>query len=303
MPCQPTKARRLLKEKKAVCRLRPLAAISVKTTSSNIQKIQNPDIESGQYPQGNQPGFRNVREYVPFRDDHPRQHCCGKSKDLALNVHHIESRRTGGNAPDRLVTPCEACHQAFHRVKIELEALRGKFLRPETFMGMMHRSFFKRLTAQMPDIKVKHNYGNLTRHTRIENGTARTHCADAFCIAGNPAARHLGQSLHQKQTGKHNRQIHKLTILKGSVCQRNQAPYEVNSFRIFDKVKLNEKEGFIFNRRSSGSFDVRTLTGETLSAGMSNKKLRPLEKRQTFLTQLFKEDAIYPATEVSESIA
>ena len=41
--------------------------------------------------------FFNTREYVLFRDNHTCRCCKGKSKDNRLNVHHIESRKIGGN--------------------------------------------------------------------------------------------------------------------------------------------------------------------------------------------------------------
>ena len=44
------------------------------------------------------------REYVLARDGHKCQHCKGKSKDPVLNVHHIESRKTGGDSPSNLIT-------------------------------------------------------------------------------------------------------------------------------------------------------------------------------------------------------
>ena len=53
----------------------------------------------------------------------------------------------------------------------------------------------------------------------------------------------------------------------------------------------------------SGYFDVRLLTGERISATVSCKKLKLLEKRKTFLTQLIKEDAIAPAIEVAGFLA
>ena len=77
----------------------------------------------------------------------------------------------------------------------------------------------------------------------------------------------------------------------------------MKGFRLFDKVRFNGQEAFIFARRSSGSFDVRTLFGKKLSAGVSCKKLILLEKRQTYLIQHLKEDAIPPATEVAGFLA
>ncbi|MDR1538088.1 MAG: hypothetical protein LBU32_08840 [Clostridiales bacterium] len=46
-----------------------------------------------------------------------------------------------------------------------------------------------------------------------------------------------------------------------------------------------ELKGFIFGRRASGSFDVRSLDGAKLSAGISWKKLKTLEKRKAILTE------------------
>ncbi len=74
-------------------------------------------------------------------------------------------------------------------------------------------------------------------------------------------------------------------LLKGNIKKRNQAPYEVKGFRLFDKVRFQNKECFIFGRRTSGSFDIRKLNGEKIHAGISYKKLQLLEKRKTILTE------------------
>ena len=49
--------------------------------------------------------------------------------------------------------------------------------------------------------------------------------------------------------------------------------------------------------RTSGSFDVRRLDGTRISAGISYKKLRLLEPRTTYLTELRKEEALPPLPE------
>ena len=86
----------------AVCRVLPITKIVIETASFDIQKIKNPEVEGTGYQQGDQLGFWNVREYVLFRDGHVCWHCRGRSKDLILNVHHLESRKTGGDAPNNL---------------------------------------------------------------------------------------------------------------------------------------------------------------------------------------------------------
>ncbi|WP_274955834.1 RNA-guided endonuclease IscB [Duodenibacillus massiliensis] len=275
----------------AVCRVLPITKIVIETASFDIQKIKDPEVEGTDYQQGEQLGFWNVREYVLFRDGHVCQACKGRSKDLILNVHHIESRKTGGDAPGNLITLCEACHKAYHAGKLkQFSPRRGASFRAETFMGLMRWTVLNRLRERHPELPVTNTYGYLTKHKRIVAGLPKTHCADAFCIAGVLDAKRRGEYLFQKQTRRHNRQIHKLTILKGGVRKRHQAPYLVHGFRLFDKVLCKGEVGFIFGRRSSGAFEVRRLDGTKISAGISYKKLSLLEKRKTFLTELRKED-------------
>ncbi len=72
---------------------------------------------------------------------------------------------------------------------------------------------------------------------------------------------------------------------KGGVRKRNQSPYVVFGFRLFDKVICKGELGFIFGRRASGSFLVKNLDGKQISAGISYKKLKLIDKRQTFLIE------------------
>ena len=278
----------------AVCKLLPVTKIVIETASFDIQKIKNPYVEGEGYQQGNQLGFWNVREYVLWRDGHVCQHCHGRSKDKILNVHHLESRKTGGNAPNNLITLCETCHKAYHAGKIKLKERRGTSFRAEAFMGIIRWTLLERVRQTHPHLPVENTFGYLTKHKRIALGLPKTHCADAFCIAGNLNAKRMGVYFYQKQTRKHNRQIHKCSILKGGVRKLNQSPYMVKGFRLFDKVLCKGEIGFVFGRRSSGYFDIRTLSGKKISDGISYKKLTLLEKRKTYLTEYRKEEAAIP---------
>lgn len=55
--------------------------------------------------------------------------------------------------------------------------------------------------------------------------------------------------------------------------------------RAKEKVKYNNIDCFIFGRRSSGSFDIRKLTGEVISHGISYKKLKLVEYRKSLLIE------------------
>ncbi len=274
-----------LKVVENVCKILPISRIIVEVASFDIQKIKNPDIQGEEYQQGEQLGFWNVREYVLFRDGHTCQCCKGKSKDKVLNVHHIESRKTGGDAPNNLITLCETCHKGYHAGTVSLPGSihREAPFRDATFMGVMRWGFYNRLKEIYPNVNL--TYGYITKHTRIKNHLPKEHYIDARCISGNPNAKPAGEVFYPKKVRCHNRQIHKNTILKGGVRKRNQAPYLVKGFRLFDKVKYNDQEFFIFGRRMSGSFDIRKLDGTQVSAGVSYKKLKLLETRHNYLTE------------------
>lgn len=175
-----------------VCKLLPITNVVVEVAAFDIQKIKDPDINGIDYQQGEQLGFWNVREYVLFRDGHECQCCHGKSKDPVLNVHHIESRRTGGNAPNNLITLCETCHKGYHRGTVTLPKTihRGMRFKDAAFMGIMRWGFYNRLKElyATKGIPVTLTYGYITKNTRIEYGLSKEHFVDARCISGHPDA-------------------------------------------------------------------------------------------------------------------
>ena len=263
----------------------PISKIVVETASFDIQKIKNPAIQGKDYQQGEQLDFWNVREYVLSRDNHTCQACKGKSKDKILNVHHIESRKVGGDAPNNLITLCETCHKKYHLGELKLPAniKRGMKFSNAAFMGMMRWSFYEKLKSLYANVRM--TYGYITKNTRIANGLEKDHYIDARCITGNAKAEALGCYYLQKKVRCHNRQLHKMTIGKGGYRKNNQAPYIVKGYRLFDKVKYDGIECFVFGRRTSGSFDIRLLDATKISAGVSYKKLKLLTKRKNILIE------------------
>ena len=262
----------------------PITKLIVETAQFDIQKINNPEISGEEYQQGEQLGFWNVREYVLFRDNHECQCCHGKSKDNILNVHHIESRRTGGNAPGNLITLCETCHKAYHKGEIKLNLKRGKNYRDAAFMGIMRKTLLNRLRVLYPN--VCETYGYITKNVRIENNLPKEHYIDARCISGNPKANPLDYYIYQKCVRRQNRQIHKNKILSGSRKRNNQAPRYVFGFKLFDLVKYNKQNYYVFSRRTSGAFDIRNLNGEKINNGsISYKKLKRIKHNSTKLTE------------------
>ena len=278
---------------KNVCNILPVSNIVVETASFDMQKIKHLDIQGEEYQQGEQFGFWNVREYVLWRDGHVCQHCHGKSKDPVLNVHHLESRKTGGDAPSNLITLCETCHTAYHRGKFELKIKRGKPLRDAAFMGIMRCVFYKRLKKEYPNVSM--TFGYITKNTRITNNLPKEHYVDARCISGHQQAKPMGYYFYQKKVRCQNRQIHKANFLKGGRKRLNQAPFLVRGFRLFDLVSYEENPYYVFGRRLSGYFDIRKLDGTKVNNGsISYKKLKLINTQKTLLTERRNSGSIPP---------
>ena len=264
----------------------PIYKVVTETASFDIQKIKNPNIQGKEYQEGEQLDFWNVREYVLFRDDHKCQCCKGKSKDKVLNVHHIESRKIGGNAPNNLITLCETCHKGYHNgtVKLPKTIKRGMSFKDAVFMGIMRWSFYNKLKKLYSNVSM--TFGYITKNTRIGAGLPKEHYVDARCISENALAKPLGCYYYYQKVRRNNRQIHKAKILKDGKRKNNQAPFAVKGFRLFDRVKYKKKLYYIFGRRSSGAFDIRTLEGEKVNKGSINcKYLQLINFRKTWLIE------------------
>ena len=272
-----------LKVIEEVHKILPITNIIVEVASFDIQKIKNPDIEGVEYQNGEQLNSYNIREYVLFRDNHTCQHCHGKSKDKVLEVHHLETRKTGGNAPSNLITLCKTCHNKYHKGEIVLKQKRGAKYDDASFMGIMRWNLYNKLKETYPNVSL--TYGYITKSNRIKHSLAKEHYNDAYCIANNFKAKPLDTIIYQKKVRCHNRQIHKANFLKSGIKKLNQAPYIVKDFRLFDKVRYQDEDCFIFGRRSSGYFDIRKLDGTIIHRSASYKKLELLEARKSYLQE------------------
>lgn len=276
-----SKIRQILPISKVVIEVAQFDTQLLKALDNGLNIPQGTD-----YQQGEQLGFWNVREYVLFRDNHKCQCCKGKSKDTILNVHHIESRKTGGNSPSNLITLCETCHKKYHKGLLpSFKPKRQLSYKDAAFMGIIRWEVYNRLKVQNSDIEIKLTYGYITKNIRIANNIGKSHISDAFCIANNLNALPLNEEYLIKKVRCHNRQIHKATINKGGYRKLNQAPYEVKGFKLFDRVRINNIEGFVFGRRRDGRLAIRLLDGTKLNEQISYKKVVKLENAKYYLME------------------
>lgn len=260
---------------KHVQQILPITEVHVETAEFDTQRMKA--VEEGRilpvgtdYQLGEMYDSYNVRQYVLKRDNYTCQ-CCGKHGDgVKFHVHHLESRKTGGNAPGNLITLCEDCHKAIHAGAKTLHARKAKrstkSLRDAAFMGIMRKTMLERLRAE-PGIPVNGTYGYITKLYRDLYRIEKSHINDAIVISKHFTAVPDDVWYFAKAVRRHNRQIHKNKILKGGIRKRNQAPHVVKGCRLFDSVKYARNTYFIFGRRASGQMDIRTLDGVKVSGG------------------------------------
>jgi N6-L-threonylcarbamoyladenine synthase len=260
-----------------VKQLLPITKINIEVAAFDIQKIKNPEISGKEYQNGVQKDSWNTREYVLHRDNHTCQHCKGKSKDQILETHHIISRQVGGNAPDNLVTLCETCHDKVSTGKLKLDVKIPTGFKPETFMSMVRW----KLVNVLKDAGhlVNHTYGYITKFNRISLGLEKSHSTDAFVIAGGAMQERSPITYLIKQVRKCNRKL-----FKGDRSHiKNTAARIINGFQRYDKVLWNKTECFVFGRRKTDYFELRTLDGIKIHASAKVKDLKLLETANTFL--------------------
>lgn len=257
----------------------PISKTTIEVAQFDVQKIKNDAIQGVEYQQGEQLGFWNVREYVLARDGHKCQHCKGKSGDKILNVHHLESRKTGGNAPNNLITLCETCHKAYHRGEIQLKQKRGTSLRDAAAMNVMRWAVYNAAKAEFDNVHL--TYGYVTKHTRINNGVVKSHNADAFCIAKNMQAKRLSRHLKIRLLPRHNRALHVFNPKKGGIRRSAIASHWIGKSRLqrFDSVKWNGIRCFVAGS-TNGRPILRDIDGNLITQTASiNAKLVRFKNR------------------------
>ncbi|CAI2161480.1 10377_t:CDS:2 [Funneliformis geosporum] len=165
-----------------VYKILPIKKLIVEVASFDIQKIKNPTIQGKEYRQGEQLGWENVKSYIKFRDSYKCQ-ALKTCKNKGLEVHHLESRMTGGNAPNNLTTLCEKHHQEVTDGKRELKIKRGESFKDASFMNIMRLKLVEELKKLYSN--VSETYGYITKSVREEHKLEKSHRNDALCINGN----------------------------------------------------------------------------------------------------------------------
>lgn len=197
-----------------VVKILPVSKIMLEVANFDIQKIKNPDVEGADYQHGEMYDFRNVREYIFFRDNYTCQ-ICGKNafKDgVSLHWHHIEFWKDNhSDAPANGLTVCTKCHcSKNHKPGSKLWGLtaKQKEFKAETFMATVRRLILAAVRDSF-GVPVEATYGYLTKDKRITLGLEKTHFNDVYCIGNEQPSLRLASPVFFREKRKNNRSLSK----------------------------------------------------------------------------------------------
>ena len=250
---------------KFVCSILPVTKVIVETAEFDLQalkaKLEGRPLPKGrEYQMGEMFSFYNTRQYSLFRDGY-KCRVCGNTKGK-LCVVNAEGKETV--SPTDSYTVCSKCLKE-HYGKRVLPFKKKRYFTHPTFMGIMRKILIQRLRAELT-VPVEETLGAVTKQTREHYGLEKTHIVDARCISQHP--------------------IRKI----------NQLPTYMFGYRLFDKVRYLGQECFVWGRRTTGSFLLKTLTGDVISQGVTYKKLQLLERGKNLLIE--RKTAFPPTTKV-----
>lgn len=202
---------------KVVCKIAsilPISKIYLEVANFDIQKLKNPDISGKEYQEGELCDFKNLREYVFFRDNYTCQICKKNAftDGVILHMHHVEfwNDHNRANTPSNGLTVCTKCHSPKnHQPGGKLWGFKAKYrpLKDSTFMSTVRWRIVNETKTLFPDIEVVHTYGYITKDKRITLGIKKTHANDAFCIGNKQPDSRLAKTLLYKQKSKNNRSL------------------------------------------------------------------------------------------------
>ena len=278
------------------CEILPIGQVHVESPAFDTHKIINPDVDGKGYAEGPQKGYRNVREYVLDRDGHVCQ-APGCSETRNLQVHHIESRLTGGNAPGNLVTLCPDCHEKHHAGQLNLSHLkRSPSLKDASQASIIGSCLVRDLADDLPSgMELFVTCGYETAGVRKATGLEKTHVIDARVIAGGAGVQPAEKVFRLRKIRRHNRQYYKSNLLKGGRRKANTVAGEVYGFQRYDVVLLDSEEKcWIDGLRSSGYFKLRRFDGslvvtskagsKRIDSSVSRKRLELIRHSQGYLS-------------------
>ena len=191
---------------KRLCRLAPVAAISMELVRFDLQKVERPEIQGVEYQRGELAGYE-VKEYLLLKFGHQCAYCDGLSDDPVLEVEHMTPRSRGGtDRVSNLAIACHTCNQAKgkrtpeewadalrrsrkaidHTRIANCSRVRAQAKAPLTDAAAVNATrwaLWRRLSAL--GLPVEAGSGGLTKFNRARLGLPKEHWLDAACVGAS----------------------------------------------------------------------------------------------------------------------
>ncbi|MUG97363.1 endonuclease [Scytonema sp. UIC 10036] len=175
---------------KRLLKVAPIKSIAIESVKFDLQKLENPDIESIEYQQGTLFGY-TLREALL---EHWGRECayCGKT-DVPLQIEHIHCRSRGGSERfSNFTLSCEKCNQKKGTKPVEqflknkpeilkkIKSHQKKSLSDAAAVNSTRKAIFE--MAHQFGLPVISGNGASTKMIRIQSGLPKQHWLDSSCV-------------------------------------------------------------------------------------------------------------------------
>jgi 5-methylcytosine-specific restriction endonuclease McrA len=269
---------------KRLFRFVPITHVALELAKFDTQKMQNPEVSSVEYQQGELQGYE-VREYLLEKWGHKCAYC--GAMHVPLQVEHIRPKSRGGSdRVSNLTMSCKICNEKKGTMTAaefgfpHIEARAKMPLKDAAAVNITRWALYRQL--QLTGLPLEVGTGARTKFNRIRQDYPKTHWLDAACVGKSGAGVFVHQSMQPliiTAQGRGSRQmcrVDKYGFPRTSAKQFKR----VHGFQTGDIVKAivtsGKKIGTYIGRvavRTSGSFDIKTAT-ETVQ-GISHKYCQP----------------------------
>jgi 5-methylcytosine-specific restriction endonuclease McrA len=272
-------------------RYAPVEEISMEIVSFNTQLMQNPEISSIEYQQGELMGYE-VRQYILEKWGRECAYC-GK-KGVPLQIDHIHARSKGGtDRVSNLTLACHSCNQKkgnkdvreFLKNKPErlarVEQQAKTPLKDAAAVSSTRWELYHRLKHTGASVEV--GSGGLTKYNRTKRGLDKSHWGDAACVGSSTPLRLRVkdvEAIRIKAVGYSNRQMRRVDKYgfprTGAKGKKQQYGYQTGDI-VKAVVNKGKKKGVHIGKvavRASGNFNIETRRGVIMGISHRYCKLK-----------------------------
>jgi len=213
--------------------------VRVEVGKFDIQKLENPEINSTDYQQGEMYQYRNRIGYLLARESGICQYC-KKQGGGNWRLHHIWGKEK--DRPEDWALIHEKCHIELHHKNEEyiLQKQKIKSYKDSTFMNIIRKRFYS--------MDYELTYGNYTFQDRLNLNLEKTHVNDAFVIAnGNSQERCKELNVIQKRRNNRSTQLNR----KGFKPSIRRQRYKIQPK---DLITINGKEFSVIGIQNKGAY-------------------------------------------------